>query len=289
MKQIRGGGAYLAWKERFKQFGVPGFIILIIITLFSIYLSTNNAELLKDLHKQMSKFITDGFFTYSENEDPLQHAFQFIVLILIYGLFLVGFVNAVLIVKNVVMNKPPTLISRKIHDYDSYLDLEDKLGDVLTALDQQLSLRIIDEKVTIFMISNQLEIIRIFGLTERQIDFVWYFEGKNNEIELVYLKTPKDIEGVAKLINSSLDMPNVRVQEPAVNSRMELRESSIKQFITVRNYGNLKLGLAVFILEDKIFTDENLKEFTYYTSKMILLGTNNRLLKLFKRKKNTGN
>jgi hypothetical protein len=282
------GGAYLAWKERFKQFGVPGFILFLIITLFSFYLISNDAEILKDLHKKMSMLITADFLKYHEKESPLLHALQFILLILIYGLFLVGIVNAVLIVKNVIMKKTPSLISRKIHDYDSYLDLEDRLGDVLTALDQQSSLRIIDEKVTIFMISKQSEIKRIFGLTERQIDYVWYFEGKNNDIELVYLKTPTDIEGVAKLLNSSLDMPNVRVQESAVNSRMELQESPIKQFITVRNYGNLKLGLAVFILKDNIFTNENLKEFTYYTSKMILLGTNNRLLRQFKRKKNIG-
>ncbi|MBU8880558.1 hypothetical protein BGM26_16510 [Bacillus sp. FJAT-29790] len=279
----------MAWKERFKQFGVPGLILLLIISLFSFYLISNDTELLKDLHKEMSKFITADFLKYHENESPLLQALQFILLILIYGLFLVGFVNAVLIVKNVIMKKSTALLLRKIDDYDSYLDLEDKLGDVLTAFDQQSSLRVIDEKVTIFMMSNQAEIKRIFDLPERQIEFVWYFEGKNNDIKLVYLKTPTDIEGAAKLINSALDMPNVRVQESAVNSRMELRESPIKQFITVRNYGNLKLGLAVFILKDNIFTNENLKEFTYYTSKMILLGTNNRFLRQFKRKKNAGN
>ncbi|MDV2888100.1 hypothetical protein RYX45_23335, partial [Alkalihalophilus pseudofirmus] len=85
------------------------------------------------------------------------------------------------------------------------------------------SLRAIDEKVTIFMMSSHAEIKRIFDLPESQIEFVWYFQGKNNDIELVYLKTPKDIEGAAKLINSALDMPYVRVQETAVNSRMELR------------------------------------------------------------------
>ncbi|EKN71742.1 hypothetical protein BABA_00300 [Neobacillus bataviensis LMG 21833] len=279
----------MAWKERFKQFGVPGFILFLIISLFTFYLITNDAELLKDLHENMSKFITADFFKYLEKESPLLQALHFILLILIYGLFLMGFVNAVLIVKNVIMKKSPALLLRKIDDYDSYLDLEDKLGDILTAFDQQSSLRVIDEKVTIFMISIHAEIKRIFGLPERQIEFIWYFEKKDNDIELVYLKTPTDIECAAKLINSALDMPNVRVQESAVNSRMELRDSPIKQFITVRNYGNLKLGLAVFILKDNIFTNENLKEFTFYTSKMILLGTNNRFLRQFKRKKNAGN
>ncbi|GHI00765.1 hypothetical protein [Neobacillus kokaensis] len=279
----------MAWKERFKQFGVPGFILFLILSLFSIYLITNDSDLLKDLHIKMSKFITADFFKYQEEESPLLQALQFILLILLYGLFLVGFVNAVLIVKNVIMKKTPALISGNIDHFDSYLDLEDKLGDVLTAFDLQSSLRVLDEKVTIFMMSNHAEIKRIFGLHERQIEFVWYFGGKNNDIELVYLKPPTDIDGAAKLINSALDMPYVRVQESAVNSRMELRESPIKQFITVRNYGNLKLGLAVFVLKDDTFTSENLKEFTYFTSKIILLGTNNRFLRQFKRKKNAGN
>ena len=279
----------LAWKERFKHFGVPGFILFLILSLFSFYLITNDADLLKDLHEKMSKFITANFFKYNEKESPLFQALHFILLILIYGLFLVGFVNAVLIVKNVFMKKSPALLLLKIDDYDTYLDLEDKLGDVLTAFDQQTALRVIDEKVTIFMVSKHAEIRRIFGLSERQIEFVWYFEGKNNDIELVYLKTPTDIEGAAKLINSALDMPYVRVKESAVNSRMELQESPIKQFITVRNYGNLKLGLAVFILKDNIFTNENMKEFIFYTSKIVLLGTNNRFLRQFKRKKNAGN
>lgn len=276
----------MAWKERFKQFGTPGFILFIIISLFSFYLITNDSELLKDLHIKLSKFMTADFFKYREAESPLLQASHFTLLILIYGLFLIGFVNTILIVKNVFMKKTPALIS---HDYDSYLDLEDKLGDVLTAFDQQSSLRVIDEKVTIFMMSKHAEIKRIFGLHERQIEFVWYFQGKNNNIELVYLKTPTDLQGAAKLINSALDMPYVRVKEPAVNSRMELRDSPIKQFITVRNYGNLKLGLAVLILKENIFTKENLKEFIFYTSKMILLGTNNRFLRQFKRKKNAGN
>ncbi|WP_286230628.1 hypothetical protein [Neobacillus mesonae] len=279
----------MAWKERFKQYGVPGFILFLIISLFSIYLITNDSDLLKDLHKKLSNFITADFFKYHEEKSPLLQALQFILLILTYGLFLVGLVNAVLIIKNVIMKKTPALLSGKADDFDSYLDLEDKLGDVLTAFDQQSALRIIDEKVTIFMMSKHTEIKRIFGLPERQIEFVWYFAGKNNDIELVYLKTPTDLESVAKLINSALDMPYVRVQESAVNSRMELSESPIRQFISVRNYGQLKLGLAVFIHKDNIFTNENLKEFTYYTSKIILLGTNNRFLRQFKRKKNAGN
>ncbi len=279
----------MAWKEKFKQFGLPGFILFLIISLFSFYLITNDSELMKDLHLKMSKFITADFFKYREQASPLLQALHFVLLILIYGLFLVGFVSAVLMVKNVIMKTTPSIISPKFDEYESYLELEDKLGDVLTAFDQQSSLRAIDEKVTIFMMSSHAEIKRIFDLPESQIEFVWYFQGKNNDIELVYLKTPKDIEGAAKLINSALDMPYVRVQETAVNSRMELRESPIKQFITVRNYGNLKLGLAVFILKENIITKENLKEFIYYTSKMILLGTNNRLLRHFKRKKNTGN
>jgi len=279
----------LAWKERFKQFGVPGFILFLLITLFSFYLMSNDAEILKDLHRKMSMLFTADFLKYRAKNSPLLQALQFILLIFIYGLFIIGFVNAVLIVKRVIFQKSPALIACTIHDYDSYLTLEDKLGDVLTALDQHSPLRVIDEKVTIFMISHQTEIQRIFGLKERQIDFVWYFEGKNNDVELVYLKPPADMDGVAKLLNSSLDMPYVRVKEPAVTSRMELRESPIKQFITVRNYGNLKLGLGVFILKDNIFTAENLKEFTYYTSKMILLGTNSRFLRQFKRKKNIGN
>ena len=277
----------MAWKEKLKQFGIPGFILFIIISLFSIYFITNDSELLRDFHIKMSKFITADFLKYQEQKSPILQALQFVLLILIYGLFLLGFVHAVLMVKKVMTKTTPSVFSH--NDCESYLELEDKLGDVLIAFDQQSSLRAIDEKVTIFMLSNHAEIKRIFGLPERHIEFIWYFHGKNNNVELVYLKTPKDIEGAAKLINSALDMPYVRVQEPSVNSRMELRESPIKQFISVRNYGNLKLGLAVFLLKDDIFTKENMKEFIYFTSKIILLGTNNRFLRHFKRKKNTGN
>lgn len=279
----------MAWKERFKQFGVPGLIIFLLISLFSFYFITNGLDILKDLHKKMAMLLTVDFLKYRAKDGPLLHALQFILLIFIYGLFLIGLVNAVLIVKKVMLKKTPALIACTIHDYDSYLNLEDKLGDVLTALDQHVPLRMIDEKVTIFMMSCQTEILRIFGVSERQIDFVWYFEGKNNDVELVYFKPPVDLEGAAILLNSSLDMPYVRVKEAAVNSRMELRDSAIKQFITVRNYGNLKLGLAVFVLKENIFTDENLQEFAYYTSKLILLGTNSRFLRQFKRKKNIGN
>ncbi|MCM3570241.1 hypothetical protein [Neobacillus mesonae] len=277
----------MAWKEKFKQFGLPGFIVFVIISLFSIYLITNNSELLRDLHVKMSKFMTSDFLKYQNEKGPILQALQFTLLILIYGLFLLGLVNAVLMVKNVILKRTPSIISH--NDSELYLELEDKLGDVLAAFDQHSPLRVIDEKLTIFMMSHHAEIKRIFGLPERQIEFVWYFQGKNNDVELVYLKTPIDIEGAAKLINSALDMPYVRIQEPSVNNRMELRESPIKQFITVRNYGNLKLGLAVFILKENIFTKDNLKEFIYFTSKIILLGTNNRFLRHFKRKKNSGN
>lgn len=276
----------MAWKDKFKQFGIPGFILFVIISLFSLYFITNDSELLRDLHVKMSKFVTSGFFQYQEQKSPILQALQFILLILIYGLFLLGLVNAVLMIKKVILKPTPSVSPH--NDFESYLELEDKLGDVLTAFEQQSSVRVIDEKITIFMLRNHEEIKKIFGLPERLIEFVWYFQGKNNDVELVYLKTPLDIEGAAKLINSALDMPYVRVQEPSVNSRMELRESPIKQFISVRNYGTLKLGLAVFILKENIFTKEKLKDFIYCTSKIILLGTNNRFLRHFKRKKNNG-
>ncbi|WP_153126705.1 hypothetical protein [Peribacillus tepidiphilus] len=278
----------MEWKNKLKQFGPSGFILIGIISVLLFYLNANNTNIITALHILMAKPFTFRFLQYGEEYSPLHKALQFFVFILIYGLFFVGIVNAFIVVKNL-FKKKPALIARNIHDYNSYIDLEDKLGDAMIALEERFNSRVIDEKVTIFMNTKEMEIKRIFGVSERQIDFIWYFHGKNNDIELVYLKKPADIHGAGKLINSALDMPDVRVKEAAVNSQLELQNCPIKQFISVRNYGHLKLGLAVLILKDNVFTEENLQEFTYYTSKMILLGTYIPFLRQIKKKKQLAN
>jgi hypothetical protein len=284
----RKGLFHLEWKEKLKSYGVPGTILAGIIGLFIFYLNTNDADILEEFHKLMSKMFALDFLIYKEKSNSLNKALQFMALLFINGLFLLGIVNIFAIIFNL-FRKKPTLLSNSINNHDSYIELEDKLGDALIAFDDQSPQRVIGEKVTIFMNTKQMEIKRIFGVSEREIDFVWYFEGRDNNIDLVYFKDPADIEGVGKLIDSSLYMPDVRVNEPFVNSQIGLQDSKIKQFISVRNYGNLKLGLAVFILKKDVFTEQNLQEFTYYTSKMILLGTHSQFLRQVKKKKQIAN
>lgn len=254
-----------------------GTVIVLAIIIVGKLIDDKTGNLLESLHKFMAMPYSLPFLKFNVNMNVWLSIGQFVLLLSIYVLIIYGVIH--------LFNKFFKPTDKEIDQYKPYEDLEEKLGEVLVCIEDKAEDNTIDEKVTIYMTAKQWEIKRIFGVKEKEIDFIWFFPGRNDDIDLVYLRNPKNLGDAAKLINSSLDVESVRVQEPEVNKQMELKNSLVKQFIAVRNYGSLKLGLAVFIYKENVFSDKNLQEFVQLTTKMLLLGFHNKFVHRVKKKK----
>jgi hypothetical protein len=258
-------------------FAKKNIIIGTVLLIIGKFIDDKKTELLSSFHSFMAKPFALPWLTYEKEMNAWGATFQFVGLVFIYIFIILGIW---FVIQYYFFNK-------KESNNNFCEDIEDKLTETLLTFEDKESLEIIDEKVTEYMTTKQVEIKRIFGIREKHIEFIWYYPINKNEIELVYLKEPKDHDNVAKLISSSLNVPEIRVYEPAVNERMEFKQSNIKQFISVRNCGNLKLGLAVFIYKENTFTEENLKEFIQYTTNLLLLGFHKPFVVSIKNKKRT--
>jgi hypothetical protein len=253
-----------------------GPVIVLALLIIGKLIDDKIGNLLESLHKAMAKPYSLSLLKFDADMNVWLSIGQFILLLSIYLLIIFGIIH--LFNKFFKPDKGSEL-------YSTYEDLEEKLGEAIVCIEDKAGENAIDEKVTVYMTAKQWEIKRIFGVKEKEIDFIWFFPGRRDDIDLVYLRDPKKLGDAGKLINSSLDVESVRVQEPEVNKQMELRDSPVKQFIAVRNYGSLKLGLAVFIYKENVFTDKNLQEFVQYTTKMLLLGLHNQFVNKVKKKK----
>lgn len=246
-----------------KKYGnVVGVLLFIIVK----YIDEKSADLLGYLHKFMASPFSLPFLQYQEDHSALFSTLQFVLLVCLYALIIFGFMYCVSI----------PFKKNNVHFVDIE-DIESKLGDVIQSLENGDIEDVIDTKITAYMTAVELEIKRIFKLKKKKIDFIWYFpkhkDGKvSDDYELVYFKHPKDLHHAKFYISSSLDIEGIRFKEENVKGRMETPHAKFSQFITVRNVGKPRLGLAIFIYEDNVINEENEQEFTQFTSNFILLG-----------------
>ncbi|ETI67870.1 hypothetical protein [Neobacillus vireti] len=246
-----------------KRYGIPGALFAFIIFK---YVDERAGDLLGYLHKLMAKPFSLSFLQYKEKMSPALSTGQFILLFSIYSLIFFGIVFLI---------TAPFKKAKNI--FENYEDIEEKLGDALLSLEKQDVERVIDVKITSYMTAIEWEVKRIFNVRKKQIDFIWYFPKRVNQVvtddyELIYLKNPKDLHHAKFYIDSSLNIEGIRLKEENVKGRWETPNAKFSQFITARNVGKPRLGLAVYIYKENVINEENEQEFAHFTTNLLLLG-----------------
>jgi hypothetical protein len=162
---------------------------------------------------------------------------------------------------------------------------EKELSAVINAIDDNLPIGVINDKLVGFMKAIECEIGRIFELGKENFQCTWIVPGEDpGSYKLAFLEDNLiEEDNTTILITSCLRQEDSRIVVVSADSMIPSARE-IKQFTVVKNYGTFRLALGLTVLKEEIFNEENMKEFEELTSYLLLLGFNARLTAEFDRK-----
>ncbi|WP_077329153.1 hypothetical protein [Virgibacillus siamensis] len=241
---------------------VFGFLL---INLLLFFINAFNKDIIELVHKGMSTYVTIPTLIYEENSGVIERFFRFAGLLIIYIVFLLGIVLSI-----------TSLLRKEGQPTSTYEDIEEHLVEALLSVENGEVEHVINAKVISYLTAMETEIRRIFNLKRKKLDVIWYLPKENDDgdYELFYLKPAKDINSLGALIDRTLEEEGIRFKDKSTKDRYDLDDCRFNQFITVRNYGKVRFGVALGIYEDNILNDFNEQEFIKFTTNMLLLGYN---------------
>ncbi|MGC5326139.1 hypothetical protein [Brevibacillus sp. SYSU BS000544] len=223
-------------------------------------------DLIVDIHKWMYKPIEWLSIVGSPKEgNKLASLVSTLGLFIFYSSILAGLVLIVLFVVNKI----------KGNNIEFQMDVkycEKELANAINSLDGSGQRTvIINANVVAFMKAFEMEVKSIFGLNPDELCCYWIVPTQNEkQFEYIYLTEFKDLDTVNTLLLSSMLQDDSRIADKHIKERFP--NSNIEQFSIVKNFGKFRLGFAVAIYKNDIFTPENMQEFERLTTYMLLLG-----------------
>lgn len=159
-----------------------------------------------------------------------------------------------------------------------------EIAHAINSIDDNEIVPVKRTKMLSFMKAFEIEVRRIFHLEENELQCVWILPATNatHKFQIACIDDNiDDLFTMEILVASALRQSDSRIVVEKVKQSVPSSEN--EQFTIVKNFGKFRLGFAMLVKKENVFTKSNMQEFEDLSSYLLLLGFFNSFISSIRR------